>query len=205
MQPKEGDPPEVQAAWRQALGVPDKPEAYEIKAPEGVPEDVFGKDTAAVLATWAHDLGLTPAQAQGIAERYANMLTQHAADIADQTETELRKEWGAAYERKVNAGIAASRTFLNDEARAALKAAGLEHNPHILRMLVQIGEKIVDHDGTAGMGQGGGAMTPNDARAEAQRIRAHPGYFDTRHPEHRALVSRALDLEKMATVGQTRP
>lgn len=200
--PKDGDPPEVAQAWRQALGVPEQPDGYEIKAPEGTPDDVWGADTSKVLASWAHELGLTPAQAQGIAERYAGMLTKHAADTSEATETELRREWGAAYERKVNAGIAAVRQFASDDARAALKAAGLDQNPHILRMLVRVGEAIGDHDGSAGMGSGGGAMTPSDARAEAARVRAHPGYFDRRHPEHRVLVQRAIDLEQMAMVGQ---
>ena len=200
--PKEGDPPEVAQAWRQALGVPEKPEGYEIKLPDGTAPEHWNDDTTTVLRAWAHELGMTPAQAQGLAERYAGMLAKHETETVEATETELRKEWGAAYDRKVTAGQAAAREFLSDEARAALKAAGLGSNPHIIRALVKMGETIANHDGAAGMGSGAGALTPAEARRQAAELRAHPGYFDSRHPEHRHLVARAVDLEKMATVGQ---
>lgn len=200
--PKEGDPPEVTAAWREALGVPEEPAGYEIKPPEGTAPEHWNDDTTTVLRGWAHELGLTPQQAQGLAERYAGMLSQAAGEQFEAMETALRKDWGAAYDVKTTAAAQAAREFLSPETREALKAAGLAASASLIRDLAAIGEKIGGHDGTAGMNSGGGALTPAAARAQAQALRAHPGYFDSRHPEHRALVQRAVDLEKMAMVGQ---
>ncbi len=200
--PKEGDPPEVAASWRAAIGVPEKPDGYEIAVPEGTAPETWNDGTTATLRTWAHELGLTPAQAQGLAERYAGLVNGAQAEQYEAMETELRQEWGAAYDRKVNAGVLAAKEFLSPEARAALKAAGLASNPHVIRALVRIGETMAPHDGAAGMGSGsGGPLTPAEARAEAARIRQQPGYLNRRAPDHRQLVERATELERMALVG----
>lgn len=197
--PKDGDPPEVAAAFRAALGVPEAPEGYDLKLGEGIPAEVWNDGTAAVLRGWAHEAGLTPKQAQVIAERYAGMLATHAQAAHEETQAALRQEWGPAYDRKVAAGNAALRQFFDEAGITALKASGALNDPAVVRGLVQAGEAIGDHDGTVGMGAGGGAMTPNDATAALATIRANPAYWNRDHPEHKLLVERATALEFVRT------
>ena len=65
--PGENATPEEIAAYRKAMGVPDKPDAYEIKRPEGKEYDVEGEKAFKALA---HEHGLTGPQLQAIFEFY---------------------------------------------------------------------------------------------------------------------------------------
>ena len=56
--------PEEWAAYHKAIGVPEKPEEYGLKAPETMPDGVsYDEAQAAAFATTAKELGLTPTQA----------------------------------------------------------------------------------------------------------------------------------------------
>jgi hypothetical protein len=192
--PGEGAAPEEIAAYRKALGVPEKPDGYGLKVPEGVPEHAWNEASGTLLSNWAHDLALTPAQAQGLAERYAKMVADHAQQEAVATEEALRGEWGALYDRKVAAAARATKELLGPEAAAVLAEAGLSNNVHLLRALNRIGEAISPHDGSAGMG-GGGAPSA-DPRAEIKALKASPAYEDALHPAHRETVARITQLYK---------
>lgn len=202
--PKEGDPPAVHAAYRQALGIPEKPDGYEIKV-EGAPEAVWNAETGKVLASWAHELGLTPAQAQGLAERYAKMggdgVGAQEAERARRIEegaAALRSEWGAAFDAKRDYAMRAVREFGGDALLAELQALGAVSSPAIVKAFAAIGERMGE-DRPAGMGTGrSGVMTPAEAKAEQARLMA-PGtpYWDRRHPEHEISVRRWQELERM--------
>lgn len=100
--------PEEIAAWRKTIGVPEAAtvEAYGIKKPEQLPEGVSWDDEAAKgFTTKAHELGLTPAQVQGLIaydmERQGGAFGKSKAAIeahvAAQREM-LTKEWGDKFE-----------------------------------------------------------------------------------------------------------
>lgn len=198
--PKEGDGPEVTAAFRQAMGVPDKAEGYEIKVPDGLPEGVWNDAAAGQFRTWAHELGLTPAQAQGLAERYAQMGGAAVQQTAEATETELRKEWGVAFPAKVKAANDALRNIGGDELADYLKTSGLGNHPAMVRAWAKIGEGMGE-DRPAGMGTGrtSGVMTPSEAKAERMKIMSDKtsAYWNRRDPAHRMTVDRVTDLMRM--------
>lgn len=100
--------PEEIAAWRKTIGVPEAAtiEAYGIKAPEKLPEGVsWDEEAAKGFTTKAHELGLTPAQVQGLiaydVERQGGAFGKSKAAIeahvAAQREM-LTKEWGDKFE-----------------------------------------------------------------------------------------------------------
>lgn len=178
------------------MGVPEKAEGYDIKV-EAAPE-IWGEANTHVMRSWAHELGLTPGQAQGLAERYAGLVSQHDQKTFAETQAALSKEWGDSYGAKLDAGNRALQSFGSDEAKAALQQAGLLNNPHIVKLLVAVGEQVAPHDGAAGMTSPGGNMTAQQARAEAAKIRSDAAYWDNRDPRNKALVSRVVELEKLA-------
>lgn len=200
IQPKEGDPDSVTAAWRQGLGVPDTPDGYALKAPDGTPEHLWNGDTAKVLSGWAHELGLPPAAAQGLAERYAGMLAQHDAAAKTAAEEALRKDWGADYDRQTARAAAAAKEFLGPELQADLAAAGLGHSARMLKALARIGEAIGTHDGTAGMNAG----TPGGAEPKAELatlMAKDAAYWNPLAPGHRAAVARVTELHRILNPG----
>lgn len=194
--PKDGDPPEVQQQFRAALGIPDKPEGYALKAPEGIPPEAWGEEGIKALATWAHELGLTPAQAQGVAERYAKVQAEGLQRAAEGVEPDgrrmedvLRGEWGASYDGKVEVARRAAKQFGGDGVIDALEAK--VGGAALLRMFAAIGEAMAE-DSPAGMGTSRGRMDPQAELAEIMK----PGapYWQPMHPGHQDAMRRAKEL-----------
>lgn len=67
---KDSKPEDVEAFWRK-LGKPEKPDGYELKLPEKLPENFpYEADAANEFKGLAHKLNMTPAQAQGLHDWY---------------------------------------------------------------------------------------------------------------------------------------
>jgi hypothetical protein len=182
--PKADDPPAVHAAYRAALGVPEKPEGYAFKAPEGVPPAAWDEGGLKALASWAHELGMTPAQAQGIAERFAKQqgeAIQRAAEGIEpdgrKMEDVLRGEWGVNYDANLERARRAARQFGGDAIADALEAK--VGGSAMLRFFAKIGE-AVGEDSPAGMGTGSRGADPKAERAR---------YFEAGTPENRAYTN----------------
>ncbi|MBX9697868.1 MAG: hypothetical protein K2X74_00470 [Acetobacteraceae bacterium] len=199
--PKEGDPDTVTAAWRAGLGVPEKPEGYEFKQPDGLPAEAWQESGLTAFRGWAHELGLTPAQAQGVAERFAKQQAeamQRAAlgigpDGKPMEET-LRAEWGVQYDAKVEQAKRAAKQFgaeagVLDALEAKVGGAAM------MQFFARIGEAIGE-DNAAGMGAGGGAAGGGE-KAELRR------YFDATTAEHRA-YSNPIDPKHREAVERVR-
>lgn len=201
--PGENATPEEHAAFRAALGVPENPDAYGLKAPEGVPPEVWDADNAKAFAAEAHKLGLTPAQAQGLAawqaSRVAEMASKAGLEPDGRTfEEVLQAEWGQQFDAKMELAKRAVKEFGADEATLAAfeaKAGGAA----LVRMFSRIGEKMAE-DRPAGMG-GDSAPVTTDPKAKALEIINTPGgpYSNPLHPQHKQTVQEVTRLFELAS------
>lgn len=189
--PQDGDGPEVQAAWRKALGVPDAPEGYQLAPPEGFPADRWDKDGEAEFRKTAHELGLPPAHAKKLMDLYAQRQAQAYKAIEDaraNAEANLRKEWGADYDRHMAGVDQAWAEFgvpagFDQKDFAAIRMAGLGEK--FARLLAQIGDTGAAIRGPGG--NAGGRTGPRDAKtidAEIDKLRGRKGFFDKLAPDH---------------------
>ena len=101
--PGDNATPEEWDAFFAKTGRPEKPEGYELKAPEGIPEGVWSDEEAKEFATMAHKLGLSKKAANALVSWQAERLGKAYASQQEQAETQrngaiaaLKKEWGAA-------------------------------------------------------------------------------------------------------------
>lgn len=190
------------------LGRPDSPEGYELvnEMPEGavaVDEMLDGFRGA------AHDAGLSPQQAQKLLGWYNGFLgemTQGDEGQAEQarldTEIELKKEYGAAYEDRLSNGNAVLDEFGAADITEIQLADGrlLGDHPEMIKMMVNIGEFInskIGEDSLEGI-KNSGAMTPGDAQERLNELTAQGSpYWDQRHPEHEFYVNEALKYRGM--------
>jgi hypothetical protein len=79
--------PEDLAAYHKAIGVPETPDDYGLKAPDDLPEGVEWNDTfAGEFAQLAHEKGLLPEQVAAIAELYSQHETARHTDYEAQAE-----------------------------------------------------------------------------------------------------------------------
>jgi hypothetical protein len=208
--PQDGDGPEVQAAWRKALGVPEAPEGYELAPPEGFPAERWDKEGEAEFRKAAHELGLPPGHAQKLMALYAQRQAQAYKAIDEaraNAEANLRKEWGGDYDRHMTAVDQAFAEFarpagLDENDLARIRAAGLGEK--FARLLAQIGGTGAAIKGPRN--EGGGRMGPRDAKTietEIAKLRERKGFYDRLAPDHAETKAayEALLAEKTQAMG----
>jgi hypothetical protein len=162
--PSEKSTPEEVAAYRKAIGVPESPEAYNLK-PEQLPEGVTWDDNVAKKAAELAYKHNVPAAAMQEFMRFdmerAALMNQAAAQMIEtQLETgraELQKVWGDKMPEKI------------ELARRAAVTAGVDPtsqgfvDPQVVKAIVNLAEKLSDDKLVAG-DQTGASSTRARAR-----------------------------------------
>lgn len=151
------------------LGRPESPDKYGLKAPDGADPKV-----TEFYSQIAHKHGLTAKQAQGIFGEWNEFITglgaQSEAEMAAAAEreiTDIRKEWGQAFQQNLDAGRrAAAALGYNQEKLNALEA---KLGPaETLRLFTTLGAKMGEDSFAGGEREGssGFGLTPAAARQQ---------------------------------------
>jgi len=151
--PKDAKPDEV-AAWRKQMGIPDKPEGYELKFDSGL---VIGKEDKQIIDGFlkaAHDANLQPGQVKGAIEwYYQEQERQTEARVMKDDEErvacldELNGEWGKGFRPQMNA-IGGVLNLFPESVREDLKGArlpdgrGVFNHPDVLRAFAMIAKEL---------------------------------------------------------------
>jgi len=146
--------PEDQAKWRETNGIPDAPEKYELALPDGLTVGEEDKAIISAVQKAAHAANLPADAFNGVAAAYFKAIDDFTAQQADQdaawkeeTEENLRAEFGADYKRN----LAAVENFLGtlpDGLGARLAHARLSDgrplgaDPVALRWLIQTAQEM---------------------------------------------------------------
>jgi len=204
--PTEKSTPEEWNEFYKKVGRPEEMTGYE--APDiQMPEEIkMRAEALEAFKAKAHELGLTKKQ---FAELYAlqsemtqstfNQQVEDAKNMKAKTETELRKEWGAAFEKKVDSAQKLINTFFKGkELHKAFTV--LANDKGFVSAMSEIAEKIGEDNisGTSRM-----TMTPKEAQSAMNQMLGdtkHPLHDDL-HPEHSAAVEKFTELARMAEHG----
>jgi hypothetical protein len=149
--PNEKSTPEEVAAYRKAIGVPESPEAYNLK-PEQLPEGVTWDDNVAKKAAELAHKHNVPAAAMQDFMRFdmerAALMNQAAANMIEQQlesgRSELQRVWGDKMPEKI------------ELARRAAVTAGVDPtsqgfvDPQVVKAIVNLAEKLSDDKLVAG-------------------------------------------------------
>lgn len=175
--PKEGDSPEVIAAWNAARGVPEKPDGYQIaaKAPEGLEIDDATKGMLTGITADLHALGAEPAIVNKAHEIvYKQLAEAQTAQVQafeegpTRAKAELAKAWRSEAELSENIRFAAAgvRQFIGDPSSEEAKSIlGIEtvdgfylgDHPAFVRLMAGVGRaNAEDPLFLEASGQGGG-------------------------------------------------
>lgn len=196
--------PEQTNEFYTRLGRPDDAKGYGLVAPEG-------GDGA--FADWAsgvfHEAGLSSKQAEMIAGKWGDYSTQVAKDHTDaiavsrvDAETALKKEWGAAYDQKLQGiDMAAEKLGFSTEQLTALRSA---MGPvEALKFVDGLNTKMGDHTFENGEPHLTGHKTPAQAKQEWGELSMSKdwtdAWMDKMHPGHKAAVAKkAALMQQMA-------
>jgi hypothetical protein len=195
--PGEKATPDEFNAFYTKLGRPEKPEGY--KLPEVKADNVFQppKELVTGFTAKAHELGISQKQAEGLFSWYLGQgnssiekLNTDLATTRDAGVAELKKEFGAAFDTKVNIARDAVRS-LGDEAFVQfLDTSRLGDHPSMIRVFAKIGEMLKEEGTLKGTGTGS-AMSPDEAKARIAEFNSNPdkmkAYTDKSHPNFKAV------------------
>lgn len=198
--PKDGDAPELQAAWRKGLGVPDDPAGYKIERPAELPEQLWQADQAQAWGKLAHEVGLTPAQERKIREWQLGQVSGRVQELnqtGQKLEAELRHEWGGDYDGQMQlADRAIKEMGFGADVLQQLRMAGVAADA--LRGFAKIGA-MLGEDQLIGAGAGSrGAMSMAELDREIAAVRSDPAYMSRADRRaHEAAVNRMQQLQEM--------
>lgn len=199
--PKEGD----EAGWNafhKAAGRPDAPDGYGFKAPEKMPDGMtYSPELDQKFATEAHKLGLSTKQAQGLREWQMNVLAEGGKQAAGEfeasratQETQLRTEWGRAYDQKLATAKAAVKEYAGDEFVALLETTGMGNHPALVKAFAAVGEKTMGDTQLINGQPREQAPADLDAAIADHRKEHNAALHDKSHPEHNARLNELTAL-----------
>lgn len=180
---------EDKAAYRQAMGVPDSADGYELQVPKDMPEGLtYDNELATKFKAKSHELGLTPAQAQGLhdmqmehmtgrLEGYQKQVADQAAEReaevaakADAATEDLIKAWGKQGSESYNENLALANRALaagGEDLKAELHDKGVFGKDGEVLMpafvkLLSVHGKALYGEGNPHLGDGSGEANPWD-------------------------------------------
>ena len=193
--------------WKQTfskLGVPETPDDYKVNytLQEGAdPQPVKN------FVSHAHKLGMLPQQVQGILDYYGNLENQGNEEMQKQaelnklnSEQELRKEFGLAYDKKINqANNVFGKFFVDDLKDVKLQdGSDILNHPGFIKSLAKLSDNFSEDNLGPDQTESSG-FTPNEAQKEVSKImgdQTHP-YWLKDHPGHAAAVKEVANLQNM--------
>lgn len=200
--PDESDPAAQQALY-QKLGKPTELAGYEIAAPEGA-NDVE-KELSNALVSWANELDMTKKQTQGIYAKWNEFQASKMGDFKKFNEgsvTQLKAEWGAAYDSKM-AGVKAlmeksdaPESMVNAFNQGDMDGPTIKWASDIAGKLMSGTPVILDQQhGSSEI------MTPAEARAQISEIMGRKEYWDQGNAAQKGLVDKVVELQALANPG----
>ena len=192
------------------LGKPEDAQGYKLELKEGTQVD---KDMESWYRGLAHKAGLNDRQANTIFQEYmakeAELKAANAPPspedveiIKGEAEIALKKEWGKAFDTKMNEAKGVLTEFAPKDFDQLLTKDGvpLGNDPVFIKTLANIGNYInskLGEDKMIGNKQQP-QYTPADAEKEIAALRGDPRdggpYWDKKHPDHIRTVQQVQEL-----------
>tara|TARA_B100000519_G_C14205612_1_gene420164 strand:+ start:180 stop:1022 length:843 start_codon:yes stop_codon:yes gene_type:complete len=192
------------------LGKPEDAQGYKLELKEGTQVD---KDMESWYRGLAHKAGLNDRQANTIFQEYmakeAELKAANAPPspedveiIKGEAEIALKKEWGKAFDTRMNEAKGVLSEFAPKDFDQLLTKDGvpLGNDPVFIKTLANIGNYInskLGEDKMVGSKQQP-QYTPADAEKEIAALRGDPRdggpYWDKKHPDHMRTVQQVQEL-----------
>ncbi len=191
--------------YHKAGGRPETVADYNLKAPEGFPEEaleqVFPK---ARLEVWQERFfkgGVSQKAANQFVAEFANDMLADIKAMNQAKEAELSEltsglstDWGAAYDQKIHLGNMAIEegTAGNDEFKARI-VAKVEHDPDLTRLMANLGGKFAE-----GKPPGFAAVpTPDDYQDQIEALMADSLYTKGTQAQRMKIGEKLVALRKL--------
>ena len=182
------------------LGTPETGEGYKYKLPE---DHKIEDDTLKSFSNEAAKLGLLPNQANGVMNYYNEIIKQGLSDQAAQQKTaqdeavvELRKEFGASYQKEIQSAKNLVHATLGKEFidNSLLQdGSRLGDNPTVIKAFAKLANKLSEDDIVKG--DVPSYLTTSEINKQISALQ-QPGsaYWDKNHLSHNDAVAEVQAL-----------
>lgn len=200
--PKENTPEAMAPIWDK-LGRPQDAKGYEIEQyKEALPQEVLGK-----YADLAHKSGISKSAFQALVGEFVNesvagqkLMEEQQEQQVQQWQAEVKKEFGAAYDDKLNFARKAVESFGLSEV-IQQNSTMFEH-PAIIKAFAAIGEKTSEGTVLSNGSVSHGKLSPNEAKMELAKFQSDENNIkimtDKSHPQHEFIMKKRSELFKYA-------
>jgi hypothetical protein len=192
----------TETEWNQFyadLGRPEAPEAYELKAPDDFPKELYSPELEQSFKALAHKAGLNQKQVaeiyNGFVGQQLNIIKQMAANEAAakaENDKALRTEWGTQYDAKLAAANKVIQAVGGNDPYVAQSIAAKDpvwNHPALARFLAHIGEAMGESDLIGGDPQQNASL-----QEQAQSLMQSEAYTNRKHPENAAVREKVKAL-----------
>lgn len=196
--PGEGATTEEVTAYRKAQGVPDTPDAYELKKPEGELGNFYNEDEVKAFAAKAAELGLTKAQAAGLMDMRLNISKEYDDREREEGRTFLAERdkvfteaWGTKKDAEL---VDAQRMLLTLDHSLDPKMVQFME-PKLVVALAAFAKKL-NPDTMVSKEKFENKLTPSSTSQDIisnPNNPDHKAFHDARHPNHAAVKQKVLD------------
>ena len=197
-----------------SLGRPGNPEDYKFGERPTMPDGMeYDENFEKTYKELSHKVGLSPKQAKELYDGYNDYVNsqtmlqgENAAAQNSQWVEQVKKEFGKAYDERVDLARRAVDTYGDGELKQWLDSCGMGNNPMMLRMFSKMGEGLAEGRSDSAQ-QRSFTMTPEQAKQEIARYNRDTdfmtAYSSGDHQGHEAAVSKMDSLFKLAYPDQT--
>lgn len=181
--PKGPDDKLAMDAFKKAFRIPESADGYglpDVEVPENLKGLTFDKKTFAEVV---HKRNLTPDQAKSLWNDYVDLGKKQYADAVKKYQdevtnaaTQLKGEWGDAYESKIEIGQMVINKFSTDQDTNDYITSVLAKDPRGIKFLAKVGEQFAENK-IGDFKYQRHSLTPDEAQREIDSIRR-----DAKHP-----------------------
>ena len=203
--PTEDDGVEAWQRYRKDIGIPDDAASY-TKTGFDRPQDAqWDEQFETSMTEAAHKLNLSDVQLSGLLNAYSQQMNESLEGISKSAEVNfenaqasLRKDWGSAYEAKLNVGINALDQITGGEPSALASIAladgsPLGNNPNFIKAMSEVGQAFQERGLVNGESGNTSAMSPSEAQQKLGEIMADESkskilFSQEYHPAKESLI-----------------
>lgn len=170
---------------------PKSPDDYTPDLPDGMTLETLKADPMfSGFLKGAHSKGMTNSQVSYILGEFQQrmaLLDQQRNDPGV-AEAELQKVWTTpqAMTKGLQDSYRAVRAFAENDEHASAIESKFGNDPDFIRFMAKVGGELGEDKPTAG-------LTPLEAET-LETLKAHPAYFDAKHPEHKVIAAKVSAL-----------
>lgn len=212
--PGEGATDEEISAFHSQLGRPETSNLYDFGERPALPDGLeYDEGFETQYKELAYKAGLNPNQAKAIYDGYHEYIQSKSSSEGENTAAQtsawvdsLKKEFGKAYNERVELASRAVDTYGDGDLKEWLDNSGMGNNPMMVKLFAKIGEGLAEGRSDSVQDRGF-IMTPDQAKQEIARYNRDQtfmsAYQSGDNPGHAEAVKKMDSLFKLAYPDET--